>query len=359
MKKIAVGIIPEKISYVYSVQTDVNTGCSWDIDYLDEKSPKEKVYPTFPADAGDEKMMIRASEWAKNNNQSWDSKKNEWIKTKIPVTINTVDNKPIKKVRLLSLEFRGEGGRAYKVLLDDKYYVDMREDVLVDVLLQTGITNGILGGEYVWGKLGSQMRLMRIGSELHKMLQTSTIQKDMPKIKPDELEVGGVYRSRKGEHGIFIGYVNTTEYTHPTTKDRYTMPRPKPDFNFKKTNRKKSMIFFEPYPHEDPKEAFKELDIKETEYRFKIRKSHNFIEKVGDVKITKDFVAIRRKQETDKIKQDILEFTGHKAPKKGYARLEAWTLVSNICYNSEWLNVSKYGDPAPELFDVKKYLVFS
>ena len=29
---------------------------------------------------------------------------------------------------------------------------------------------------------------------------------------------------------------------------------------------------------------------------------------------------MRRKQETDKIKQDILEFTGHKAPKKGYAK---------------------------------------
>ena len=36
-----------------------------------------------------------------------------------------------------------------------------------------------------------------------------------------------------------------------------------------------------------------------------------------------------------------------------------WTLISNICYHAPWLNISKYGEPIPELFDVKKFLVFS
>jgi hypothetical protein len=60
-------------------------------------------------------------------------------------------------------------------------------------------------GEFVWAVLGSQVRLVLVGSKLHGELLESVVRREK-KIFPDsELEVGGIYTNRQGDDFVLIG----------------------------------------------------------------------------------------------------------------------------------------------------------
>ncbi len=202
--KVAVGSIPEKICYIFSKETKAVIGCEWDVSWYDKSQNKtEKVLPAFPVDDADEKARDKATQWAERG---------YYGQPKQVAKYQTVDNVPVKDVRVFSLEHRGQGGRAYKVIIG-KYYVDLREDVLMDTMLQVGIqAGGLLLGEYVWAKMGSQMKLVRVGSELHRLLLEFQSKKDIKPIGKTDLEVGGVYQTRKKQRAIFVGCVNTVGF---------------------------------------------------------------------------------------------------------------------------------------------------
>ena len=350
--KIIVGTIPDKISYVYSKTKDVNIGCYWDIDFWENSNDTVSVYPTFPVADGDEKTLERAEKWAKDQCVVRDPITKNLVSDDTKVEIITVDNEPIRNIKVLSLEGRGNGGRAYKVVIDDKYYVDMREDVLVDVMLQVGIKpGGLLNGVFIWAKLGNQLRVVRVGSELHKLLDESDKKKDLPKIKKTDLEIGGVYQNRKGDKGIFLGYVNTIIFKCDDTNIDH--------FTFLHSKIKKAMLFFEPYNHYDAIKELEKCDIKNQYWYFKIMKTINYIEKIGQVTIDKDYVAMIREHAIKEIKDNILEYTGYKQPKNHWSKINVKCLVSNICYSSVKLNISKYDEPMRDPFNIKKFLLFS
>jgi hypothetical protein len=340
--KVAVGTVPTQINYVYSSPEQVVARSSWD----DTKNKTSiTVYSSYPVEVGDEKCLERAKKWAEYLNlHSWDTKAVKHI-----VQIDTLNNDPLEKLKLISLESRGEGGRAYKVLVNDKYYVDLREDVLMDVMIQVGVEpGGILGGYFIWAKLANQMRLVRVGSELHKMLVDSHNKKDMPKISKSNLEVGGVYKTRQGSCGIFISYVNTVRYEPKDTFD---------SFSFQEIPDRKQMLFFS-CRQDNVEASLAAASNRDFNVSFHLYKTHNFIEKVGQVSITKNYVELIKKYAQDKIKDDVLVYTGHKVP-ANKSIINKHMLAGNICYFSNKLNLSVYGEPAPELFNVKKYLLFS
>lgn len=362
MSKVAVGYFPEKISYVCSEEEEVAVGCAWDISWYEPedddgpKTTKIKVLPAFPVDSTDEKSMKRAVAWAESGYYDYQTNKTHTRKH----TTKEVDNEPIKNVKVLSLEERGNGGRAYKALIG-KYYVDLREDVMMDTILQVGIApGGILQGEYVWAKMGSQMKLVRIGSEVHRLLEEFCSKKDMKPIGKKELEVGGVYRDRKKNMAIFIGYVNTTifkEEKRPTSWAE--REKAKATFNFEQTPIKKGMLFYNVYDFEGLEKSVKQMKSKDSNYQFDIKRSHTFIEKVKDITIPNDIIAYLRNKSLKAVKESILEYTGHKQPKQGYAKIDEWTLSQTISYDSKWLNLYPYEDEAVNPFDVKKFLLFS
>ncbi|CAM6004250.1 unnamed protein product [Sphagnum balticum] len=360
MSKVAVGSIPKEVCYVSSEQQEVSVGCAWDIgswyDEDDENNTavgKEKVFPTFPIENGDEKSLKRAKEWAEAGTYG---------KAKKSFSSTVLENKPIKKVRLLSLEESGNGGRAYKALIDNKYYVDMREDVLMDTLLKTGVdAGGILRGEYVWAKMGSQMRLVRVDSELHKLITEFESKKDIKPVGKNDLEVGGVYQDRKKNQAIFVGYVNTCTFKPETAEPNYYDKEKKVcDFKYKKTFIKKGLLFFKVPFHEKKVAAWtKKMFNKDESYWFEIKKSHTYIEKVDQIELPKNMVERLREKALKEIKDDIMEYTGHKVPEKNVPRHNSWSLSSNLCYNSDHINLTRFEDPIPEPFDIKKFLLFS
>ncbi len=345
MSKVAVGSLPEKICYVASKEMNVSVGCRWDIDY-DGTDEKVKVLPTFPTDASDTKALARAKTWANNKIHS----------SKI------VDNKPIKNVKVVSLEERGRGGRAYKVLIDD-YYVDLREDVLMDTLLKVGIkSGGVLNGEFIWSKMGSQMKLIRVNSELHKLITEFSSKKDMKSIS--DLEIGGVYQNKKKEKAIFVGYISTTKYSLEDKTASYK--KITATFDYIKTPVKKAMLFFKLY---GDKISIKDMKIRAYAYHgededdvlfnYEIKRAHTYIEKVAQKDIPNDIIEFLRAKALKKCKNSILELTGDKPPKKGYQKVSDTHVENEILYYSEYLNMYPFGKEIVAPFDIKMYLTLS
>jgi hypothetical protein len=121
-------------------------------------------------------------------------------------------NEPISELKVVELERRTQGGRAYKVVHYGGYLVDMREDVIMDVIFNAGIDEGgVLKGEFVWARHGSEMKLVRVGSQLHKDLVEATNRKKEKKISNKDLVVGGIYETAGGSKAVYLGRVDCEE----------------------------------------------------------------------------------------------------------------------------------------------------
>ncbi|MFA6234135.1 MAG: hypothetical protein WC824_08115 [Bacteroidota bacterium] len=114
----------------------------------------------------------------------------------------SLPNDSIPHLRLVDLEARSEGGRTWKVITPEGWYVDLREDVILDLIragssVKTHPDRGILWeGPFRWVKYGTRMRLALIDSVLYREIQAFQNQVRVPtspvaRIK--DLTVGGIY----------------------------------------------------------------------------------------------------------------------------------------------------------------------
>lgn len=123
------------------------------------------------------------------------------------------DNEPFT-VTITDLHVRSEGGRAYKVVDADMRCFDLREDQVLEVMKLCGILpGGSVPGSFVWGILGSQVRLVLVDGELHKMMiDGAQNKKDFEARQdsgaapsPSSLIPGHVYRKKDGSLHVFLG----------------------------------------------------------------------------------------------------------------------------------------------------------
>ncbi|MBC7996788.1 MAG: hypothetical protein IAF58_02530 [Leptolyngbya sp.] len=165
----------------------------------------EVIFPCFPVDKASPESLETALGWAGYNKDLPQSSQN------LPKQIERA-NDPFQ-IRIAGLEARGRGGRAYKVMTEEGYWFDLREDVLLDALILSGIEKGgKINGSFVWGKVGSQIKLVRVGSALHSALIEAGKRRTIAKVK--HLSPGGIYRNVKGERFLVIGRVSTVEFTY-------------------------------------------------------------------------------------------------------------------------------------------------
>lgn len=165
----------------------------------------EVVHPAFVSDADNEVTLATGQRWKEGH--SWKTTAGQPAREDF-----TMKNQPRSGYRLLDLEVRDEGGRAYKVTSPEGYYLDLREYVLLDTILNVGIAaGGLLNGEYLFAVQGSQMKLVRYGSELYQELTEATERRQSKKIGVKDRTVGGIYKNIKGETFVFGGFVDTIE----------------------------------------------------------------------------------------------------------------------------------------------------
>lgn len=200
------GNIPKSVTYFAQSATEV--GFSWEDDEDNKVTDKVKVRPAYCSDSDNKKTCETGKKWATIRSYNYDKRVYE---DEIPPVIETRDNAPMKGIRIVSLEVRAQGGRAYKVVTKDGFYFDLREDVLLDAMLFSSITKGELKGEYIWAKVGSQMKLVRVGSTLHTALVDADARHRSGPVKAGSLEAGQVYRMKNGDYRLYLGKVNTIE----------------------------------------------------------------------------------------------------------------------------------------------------
>jgi len=193
--------IPEKILYVCKKSQQIKPK----FDEVEESFFETKAHPAFPVDPSREKTIETARSWARGT--YWQSKE------EVAAEFEMV-NEPMK-LQLIGLEVRSQGGRAWKVIAREKFYVDLREDILLEAILTCGVEkNGFINGEFIWTRTGSQMKLVRVGSALYATVQEADEKKDEKKVNTTDLVPGKVYTNINGDF-VFVGFINSATIDIP------------------------------------------------------------------------------------------------------------------------------------------------
>ena len=160
---------------------------------------KEDIWDTFPVEKGNEKTLKRAIEWA--SCKHWGRR--------IPHKEFEFPNENFQDLHLTDLEIRGEGGRAYKVVLEidkNKFRFDLREDILMDVIKYQGIgKGGILKGPFKFVTVGSQTKLMYTDGNVYKEAVERDKERTGKRIMNEDLVIGGVYQTLNGSTAVYLG----------------------------------------------------------------------------------------------------------------------------------------------------------
>lgn len=205
------GNIPKELVYILTAPQDIRV--TWDDCDADEDDEVtvEKVWPTFVSDATNEGTLKTGRSWAQHNlqRQVYDPVTKQWkrITAGLPAEV-TRTNDPITKLRIFGLDIRYNGGRAWKCADAEGHYFDLREDVLLDLMRTAGVSEGgYLNGEYIWAKVGAEMKLVRVGSQLHGALTNATSRREMKLVSKKDLKPLSVYQTRTGEVFLYLGHL--------------------------------------------------------------------------------------------------------------------------------------------------------
>lgn len=189
-----IGYIPENLMVFARPETDFKF--DWD-DVQNDDAPVTKCKQIYVTDSANEKTQDSAERWAQGYHYN----------KALEFTTFECKNDFVKSVRIIGLDIRGQGGRAYMALINEEYLFDMREDVMLDTMINTGITPGaVLPGSYIFALIGSQMKLIRTGSLLHDKMIEATAYKAKKAIT--QLDVGGIYTNKIGTY-LYLGTVYT------------------------------------------------------------------------------------------------------------------------------------------------------
>lgn len=193
------GNIPKKLRLFIRPETTA----FWRWEDVDDGKRETKVRCAYISDADNKKTCETGKQWGNQN--YYDHILKQSVKAACDEV--EVDNVPFSGLKVVTLEIRDKGGRAYKVMADiggvPNVYFDMREDVLLDCMFNGSLKKeGKISGQFVFARVGAQMKPVRIGSVLHKkMVAATAIDAQAPCI----LEIGGIYESKNGDRAVYMG----------------------------------------------------------------------------------------------------------------------------------------------------------
>ena len=159
------------------------------------------VVPAFPVDANNKKRLETAESWADRGNYR-NRGKDKTIKKK------EYANGPFVDVKIVELEERGNGGRAYKVVVGDDYYVDFREAEMMWVIKNVGIRpGGIMNGEFAFAVVGSQTKLIPMHSPMWEEANKLSARKAAKPLGKNDFKVGHQYVQKNGSAFVIVAEV--------------------------------------------------------------------------------------------------------------------------------------------------------
>ncbi|MFA5048238.1 MAG: hypothetical protein WC516_04420 [Patescibacteria group bacterium] len=321
------GSIPENITIVSNGKSKPYRW--WD---LGNKEVDLLVTKAYAVDSSSANMVKSAKQWAERlsdyNTESCTYVRRNELK------IEEVENTPITGVKVLGLEHRGNSGRVYKIITSDGYYFDLKEEVLLDTILNEGIfKGGELGGSFVWGKVGSQMKLVRVGSELHSELNKAGERRNLKKVGTKELKVGGLYENKSSKKAIFLGWVSTIKicgnktYSSNYFGSNYI-------YNFSAKDIGKAMLWCNIYGYDKKQKPYDEftkwLEEDDNPYIAEIKTSHAMVREIEVFNIPSQIFNI--------INDMAVKYALNYVDRDGVDRK-----FYNMCHYSDLINMVPYG----------------
>jgi hypothetical protein len=323
-EKLVVGKIPEALVYVSGPEHTVSL--AWE-DIESVNTRKFRVRTTYVVEEGNAKTLETARTWVR-----FDQRK----------ALETKRGNTPFRVTICALEVRERGGRAYKVVDEDGHYFDLREDVMLDAILNCNISSGKIEADFIWARLGSQMKLVRLGSELHDALIKATQRGAAEKVKVTELEPGGIYRNVKGERFIVIGLGSTIAYEYSAEQKavpkQHTWDKDVPGkaatLAITKEPRMVVAVELSEYRKLDEAAAVLKSALNDGDtYSFKVQKSLTVVERVGRCQLPADI--------WEQVRGCAKDEAGQLVRKSG------WSSLAAACYVSRVMNLSpEVGKPA-------------
>jgi hypothetical protein len=318
------GSIPKKISYVYSASKIINN---------------MTVYPAYPVVDGNPRTLLSAKSWAENQKRQYDTKTNIHSVSNDLVMVDTFDNNEIDNVRIVDLESRGNGGRAYKAIINDKYYVDVRENVILDCIQNTSIIDQKLSGKFKWVSSKS-MNLLRVGSNDYKDMVDADRRRNMKCLKIKDLKPHTIYANKKGIKTLFIDFVDSIIYSAP-----YNDPNPK----ISQINANKHMLIQSLYFANNFNINFDDIKLNNN--------SIDFVEEVETITLDDNLIKNIKEYYENLLEKYILDYSKQTPIYWGRA-LTKNQVISMILLYSGLVNMEKVGNKIIP-FDYEKWFVFA
>ena len=196
---------------VYHCRKPIKISFYWDDVSASAIEPEELAdyaIPVFIADGDNKKNNETGKKWRQAN---------VWNIDKIKMDVPGLDFKEevatdnhAFRIKIVGLEYRSRSGRAYKALmLENNFYIDLREDVLLDVVRHCTINKGIPDCDFMWARIGSEMKIVRIGSVLHNAAIEADKYNSAKKLNVKLLESGDVCLDKDGVPHVYLGPCNT------------------------------------------------------------------------------------------------------------------------------------------------------
>lgn len=165
------------------------------------------VVPTYPTLK--ETQEETAKSWTNNSSRTYNSEKRcyEYSEPSVPIV---AENK-FSSLSIIDLECRGNGGRAYKVILPvegSNLLFDLREGPLLDMINTLGIKpGGVIEGEFEFVMNKSQLNLVRVGSSIWEEAKRMS---EACKVSATAYKVGKVYSDKsRSTFWIYLGAMQT------------------------------------------------------------------------------------------------------------------------------------------------------
>ena len=165
------------------------------------------VVPAYPTIK--ETQEETAKSWTNNSSRVYNSEKMhyEYVTPSDPIV---AENK-FSSLSIIDLECRGNGGRAYKVILPvegSNLLFDLREGPLLDMINTLGIKpGGCIEGEFEFVMNKSQLNLVRVGSSIWNEAKRIS---EASKVSANDYKVGAVYSDKsRSNYWIYLGAMQT------------------------------------------------------------------------------------------------------------------------------------------------------
>lgn len=342
--KIRTGHIPTDIIYTFGATKKV---CRrWDKALeSDENLVFTEVQPVWLAEVDNAKVLETCRKEADQSCWFWDAKAQ--VRTRVgTVQKIEVPNEPMSGVQLITLDYNKDGVLGYKAITPNGYYVDICNDVLLEALLKVGAgPGGVLGGQFVWGKVDGLMKLIRVDSELYEALLETGERGMMSPLSKNSLVPGTVYESKTGDRAVFLGLVNSEawELLWPDSQGAYRLSSiqdgKKPKLAVKPV--KRYMLWFEVSRWNfvnqkvDPTLSLfnAQMALPALSTSIKLKSSHTMIREVGTIPIPSNIIEHVRQQAINKYQSNYkMAIQAIKAGRNPHAPSYAHTPRTNPYY---------------------------